>query len=171
MKKIAFSLVLLVLLGAGCLTNRSAAPEVELNNYDNAEFRFHFSYPPGLEIRERETKVRPTEYLGGPADLFLSVRDPNREEQPVTLAFFYAIPGLSIDDFRAHLTSDPTGGPVKSEETLSINQQSVEKIVNETPVGIDRVHYLLVGTDPLIVISVFLGEEENFAPLLESLRW
>jgi len=172
--------VLLVLVGAYAVMTQRAQdrtasvvpePSVELSEtYTDQGYGFGFNHPADFAVRERPEGKRAQQYLGMETSFFASLRDMEREEKPVSVAFFYAVPDLSVETFTQAVNDDESVGEVTSTESMTINGLEVTKVVNTTPLDIDKVHYLFIVDDTTIVTSVFLDEEEAFEPILQTLH-
>jgi len=144
-------------------------PVADTNVYQNDQYKFGFTYPKNLDVRVREDENRQTDYLGMPVDFFISLRDVEREEKPVTLAVFYASPTLSIDAFKTALeASDPASVKVTATEELSIGGLAMTKVTSTTAIELPKTHYLFDREGQTVIVSVILQEEANFAPVLET---
>jgi|GEM_PF-2044860 len=149
----------------------TAGEEAVSTEYRNEQYAFSFTHPSEMEVRIREEANRQTDYLGLPVDFFISLRDVEREAKPLNIAFFYAAPGLTVDAFKTALeASDPASVKVTSTEDVEINGLKMTKVINTTALGADKQHYLFDRNGQTVIISVFLTEEPNFEPVLQSLK-
>jgi hypothetical protein len=175
MKKLLIALTIVVLAGFGC----TKAPAAETGGpsadgswpYMNADYGFQMTLPPGVEMRQREEENRPMKYLGLDADFFASLRDVERESKATNLAFFYAMPTMSTEDFAKALEASDATGDVKvtSTEDVTINGIAMKKVTSTTEMGEDKVHYLFEAKDKTIVVSRFLNEEVAFEPIFATI--
>src|SRR3989339_1416758 len=100
MKRTILLVVCFALFGFGCM--RSSVPlqptsvQTGWNTYVNVDYRFSFDYPSGMEMRSRPSEQQATEYMDLPGKFFASLRDVTREDQPVSIAYFYAMDGKNF---------------------------------------------------------------------------
>lgn len=177
MKRFLATLAVISLVGFGCVGGESvptggAVATSTDTRYENAQYGFALDYPRNIEARVREEDTRQTKYLGLDADFFLSIRDVDREDKATTLAYFYAIPGMTTDLFTSALTASNAEGAitVKSVEDVEINGVMMKKVVSTTELGSDKTHYLFDGNGTPVVVSVFLEEQEAFEPIFQSIE-
>lgn len=176
MKRLLATLAVISLVGFGCVGGESvpvdgAEATSTGTRYENAQYDFALDYPVNIEARVREEEDRQTKYLGLDADFFLSIRDVDREDKATTLAYFYAIPGLTTDAFTSALTASNAEGAitVKSVEDVEINGVEMKQIVSTTEVGSDKTHYVFDGDGTPVVASVFLEEQEAFDAVFQTI--
>ncbi len=174
MKKLLIAAALLALVGFGCAkvpTAMSDAIPEGGKAYENAQYGISLALPKDVEMRQREDAVRTAKYLGLDVDFFASLRDTVREEKAVNLAFFYAVSKMSTDEFAKALEASGTNGAVKvkSTEDLTINGVAMKRITSTTEMGEDKVHYLFDAKDSTIIVSEFIGENEEFEPILGTI--
>lgn len=173
-KKIISLFILgLLFVGFGCQNNGASKVEVPRGwtTFESADYDFALSYPDNYEFRSRPIDQQDSSYVGLSGNFFASLRDIKREKDPVTLAAFYSFKGINVDDFSAALqVSDPDNITIKETSDLSQGGLAMKKIVNTTAMGVDKTHYLFLRDKNLIVVSVFLSEEENFAPVFATMR-
>ncbi len=174
MKKLLSSLALVALVGFGCASSAPAPTASSDAHYVNQEFGFTLDHSEAIEIRDREAENRADDYLGLTVDFFASVRNVTREEKPVSLAFFYAVPGLSVEEFTSALEASDPNGAVKviAEEDVDVTNGGVamKKITSTTQMGTDKIHYLWDHDGTTIIASVIIGEGTEFDPILATLK-
>lgn len=173
MHKLFATLALVSLVGFGCVVNEVPAPAASTTTmYVNQQYGFTLEHSQDVEAKDREEKNRATKYLGLDVDFFVSIRNMVRDEKPSSLAFAYAVPGLTVDAFTAALVaSDPTGAvAVTSVEDVTEGAVTMKKITSTTQVGSDKIHYLWDDRGTTIVFSVFIGEDVEFDPILATLK-
>ncbi len=174
MKKLLIAAALLALVGFGC-AKAPVATNVAVSeggkSYDNAQYGISLTLPRDVEMRQREDAVRKTKYLGLDVDFFASLRDLVRDAKPTNLAFLYAAPKLSVDDFEKALVASSENGAVKvkSTEDVTIGGIAMKKITSTTEMGEDKVHYLFDAKGSTIIVSEFIGENEEFEPILGTI--
>ncbi len=168
------ALCVLAVVGFGCVkdTPTVTAPSYEgWIAYENTDYGFALAYPTNLELRTRPAELQDTEYVGLPVKFFASLRDTTRSEKAENLAYFYAAEGVTLEAFTTALAaSDPGNIVVKETSDLSQGGLSMKKIISTTALGADKVHYLFWKDSTLVIISQFLGEDEAFAPVFETLK-
>ncbi len=165
--------VIAIGLAAAYALFRPSAPAPEPfagETYANEQYGFSFMYPADMEVRVREENVRQTTYLGQDADFFASLRDTVRDAKPTNIAYLYAVPGLTPERFKEALTASGPGIAVTSTEEVKTNGLILTKVVSTTEIGDDKIHYLFDRNGTMIVVSVFIGETEPFAPILQTFR-
>lgn len=140
------------------------------NDYTSDEYNFAFSYGNDFNAKTREEDNRDFEYLGEDVDFFLSFRDVVSDKKPVSIAFFYALPGGDLERFETMVNDSDKAGEVKRTESMDVNGIDVTKVVSSTAAGTDKTHYLFKRGDALIISSVFLNQEDSFEQILETLR-
>lgn len=140
------------------------------NDYSNDEYNFTFSYGNDFNAKTREEDNRDFEYLGEDVDFFLSFRDVVSDKKPVSIAFFYALPGGDMERFETMVNDSDKAGEVKRTESMDVNGIDVTKVISSTAAGTDKTHYLFKRGDVLIISSVFLNQEDSFEQVLETLR-
>jgi hypothetical protein len=170
MKRLLLGLALLTLVGAGC-----AAPAVkpaDTTTYANAQYGFAFEYPAKtMDVHVREDAIRKAKYLGLDADFFASVRDTVQDPKNLTtLAYLYAVPGLTVDAFKAALVKSATGITVKETTPHTVNGIQMTKIVSTTASGEDKTHELFTLNGQTIIIDEFLFQEKEFDAVLSTFR-
>lgn len=174
MKRAFIALALVALTGFGCSpapTNDQADTSTAAGPYENSQYGFAFTYPDNMEVHVRSDDTRQTEHVGIPVDFFASLRDTKREDKPVNLAYFYAAPNTTTEQFVAALEASDPAVKVKSQESVTINDIAMTKIVNSTAVGTDKTYYLFDGKDgSKVIVSVFLNEDQNFDPVLQTFK-
>jgi hypothetical protein len=124
-----------------------------------------------MEMKERALDQQDSTYAGLNSKFFASLRDTEREKNPTTLALFYAIKDVDYEKFNeALVASDPEFITIK--ETSDIDQGGIlmKKVVSTTAMEVDKTHYLFMGGDSLIVVSVVLNEEEVFRSVFETMQ-
>lgn len=175
MKRLAILIGALALMGAGC----ASAPEAafEGNAYENTEFHFAFDYPLDHDVHVRPTETRPRDYLGEERDFFLSLRDLEREGEnaPLSIAFFYSVPNMTAEDIKTAVIDSGISTEIKEESTQVLNGITFTKIVSDTQLSddeitVDKVHYLFGEGEDAILISIFIGEDDGFQPMLQTFR-
>lgn len=171
MKKILPTLALLALVGFGCAPAAPSPAASTDTHYANVEFGFAFDHSADVEVRDREEKNRPDDYLGLNVDFFASVRDMVRDESPTTLAYLYAASGLTAEAFVAALEASDASGAVKvtSTEDVTVGGASMKKVTSTTQVGTDKIHYLWDHNGKTIIFSVFIEEVPQFDPILATI--
>jgi hypothetical protein len=171
MKKLLAAIATIAVLGAGCpKAPEPAAPSEPTVLYENREFGFSFEHVQALEMAEREAARRPQTYLGFDTDFFAMLRDTVRAEKPQNVAAFHAVPKLLTEDFVEALRKSGTAtGEIKT-ETITVNRLTLTKVSNPTDFGTDKVHYLLDRKGKTVIISVYIGEDGPFDPVLKSLK-
>lgn len=176
MKKLLIAAALLALVGFGCAKGSAPAATVVpadfVNSYENSQFGISFAFPAGVEMRQREEENRAQKYVGIDVDFFASLRNVVRDEEATNLAFFYAAPKLSVDDFEKALVASNADGAiaVKSTEDVAVNGIAMKKITSTTEMGVDKVHYLFDAKDSTIIVSRFLYEEGEFEPIFATIE-
>lgn len=166
MKRLIALAAFIALAGAGC----AKAPAFDGTAYENAQYRFAFDYPANMDLRTRPDDVRQTQYAGIDVDFFASLRDTAKEAKPLNVAAFYAAPGLSADAFEERLEASGAGIEVTARAQEKHGKLSFTKVVSTTESGEAKTHYLLERDGHTVVISVFLSQEEAFAPVLGTFR-
>ena len=173
MKKLLAIAALLVLAGFGCAKAPAEDPTATFTEtYENAQYGFSLRHPENVEVRVREEENRKDTYVGKDADFFASIRDLKRvgETAPINLAYVYAMPHLTPAQFKQALLEANADSAVKELAPVQMNGITVQRMVNTTQMGEDKIHYLLERADgTLVVFSVFIGEEPNLKPLLNTL--
>jgi len=172
MNRLLAIIAILSVVGFGCITkSQDVPPESEAGGYENAQYGFSFSYPTNLEVREREEANRATKYLGFDADFFISLRDTVRDVKPTNIAWFYAAPNMTVEKFTAALEASNSDGAVKvkSVEDVTVNGFAMKKMTSSTEMGEDKVHYLFDHNGTLIIVSVFIAEEETWGGVLQTM--
>lgn len=173
MKRLLIALSIVVLAGFGCakapVTNGPSADGSW--PYVNNDYGLQMTLPTGVEVRTREAENRKSDYLGFDADHFASLRDTVRDEKATNLAYFYAVPKLSADDFAKALEASNATGAVKAKsiENVTINGIAMKKITSTTEMGEDKIHYLFEVKDSTIIVSQFIGEEAKFDPIFATI--
>lgn len=157
---------LFALAGAGC----AKAPAFEGTAYENAQYGFAFDYPTNMEVRTRPDDVRETQYLGIDVDFFASLRDTVKEAKPLNVAAFYASPGLTADMFVSALEASGPGIKVTSRTVEKRGKLSMTKVASTTEAGDEKAHYLFERGNDTVIVSVFLTQDEAFAPILDTFR-
>lgn len=175
MKKIIVVFFLLVIAGFGCQKFGGGSPRVHVPNgwttYSDTTYDFSISYPDNMELRQRSSEIQDSTYAGLQGKFFLSLRDIEREEKPVTIATFYAFKDISVEKFSESLqASDKENITIKEIVDITQGGIAMKKMTNTTAVGIDKVHYLFQDSENLIVIGVILLEETAFAPVFETMQ-
>lgn len=172
MKKFLVLFAALVLVGAGCAKPVPVDPGPGFvgTAYENREFGFAFDYPDYVGVNVRKDDARAFTYNGIPVDFFLSIRDVVRESVPENLAYVYAAQGLSQDAFVQSITDTDPNASVTSIQPVTFGDLEMVEIVNTTDIGDPKTHYLFDVNGTTIIISVFLGEEENIAPIMKTFR-
>jgi len=175
MKRTILLVVCFALFGFGCM--RSSVPlqltsvQTGWNTYVNVDYRFSFDYPSGMEMRSRPSEQQATEYMDLPGKFFASLRDVTREDQPVSIAYFYAMDGKTIDQFLEALkASDSQNVLIKETVDMEKGKIQMKKVVSTTALGVDKVHYLFVDGTTLVVISQFMNENVAFEPIIQTVR-
>lgn len=166
---------LLAITGFGCQKDNSSNTGVDIpsgwKNFESSDYGFSIAYPNNMEMRARAIEQQDSTYVGLQGNFFASLRDPEREEKPVSIAAFYAFKDLSVEKFIESLqASDPDNITIKETSDLSQGGLAMKKIVNTTALGTDKTHYVFSLNGNLIVISVFLEEDGNFAPLVSTMQ-
>ncbi len=174
MKKLLIAAALLALAGFGCAKAPAATSGTVPEGgraYENAQYGIALTLPKGVEMRQREDAVRQTKYLGLNVDFFASLRDLVHDAKPTNLAFFYAVPKLSTDDFAKALEASGANGAVKvkSTEDVTIGGIAMKKITSTTEMGEDKVHYLFDAKDSTVIVSEFIGQEKEFDPIFATI--
>ncbi len=174
MKRLLISLLFVpVLVGWGCTPKPPSAPPEKTATYTNSEYGFAFEYPvERMETRDRpqgENRLNP--YVGMDMDFFMSVRDitPKANGQAWNIVNFFAVKDLGVEAFVRALDGGP-GVDILSQETLTIGQVPMTKIVSTTPAGIDKHDYLFSSKGSRIIVSIALAEHGNFEPVLKTFR-
>lgn len=180
MKRFFLALSLVAVLGFGCpekkgeltVTNESATEnEAGSNVYSNSQYGFELTLPSTVEAKPRPEEEQATDYLGLPVQFFVSIRDLVRDEKTVlNLAYVYAVPDLTVDGLVEALEKSSAKVKVSARDVMDVNGVEVTKVVSSTEAGDDKTHYVFQGKDVTIVISVFLYQDEYFAPILASLK-
>ncbi len=172
MKKLIAIAALLALTGFGCAKPAEDPAAGFSETYRNEQYGFGFRHAPDINVRVREEENRKDAYVGKDADFFVSIRDVVREgeKEPLNLAYVYAIPNLTPAQFKqAFLESNPDSA-VTDLAPATFNGVTLQRMVNTTQMGEDKIHYLLPRADgTLIIFSVFIREEDNLKPILETL--
>ncbi|MFH1253251.1 MAG: hypothetical protein V1664_02865 [Candidatus Uhrbacteria bacterium] len=164
----------LLFVGFGCQKNNNQ-PKVDVPfgwiNFESADYGFAVSYPDNFELRSRPLEQQDSSYVGLPGNFFASLRDVKREQNSVTIAAFYAFKDVSVEKFSEALkASDPDNITIKETSDLSQGGLAIKKITSTTAMGTDKIHYVFLSGENLIVISVILDEGPNFEPLLATMR-
>ncbi len=167
MKKLLIALSIVVLAGFGCAKAPAETDGPSADGswpYINNDYGLQMTLPTGVEVRTREDENRKTEYLGLDADFFASLRNTVRESKATNLAYFYAVPKFSADNFAKALEASNATGAVKAKsiEDVTINGIAMKKITSTTEMGEDKIHYLFDAKDSTIIVSQFIGEEAEF---------
>ena len=172
MKKLLAVAALLALAGFGCAKPAEDPTAAFTQTYQNAQYGFSFRHPENVDVRVREDENRKDTYVGKDADFFISIRDLKRvgETAPINLAYVYAFPKMTPAQFKqAFLETNPDAA-VKDLAPVTLNGVSLQRMVNTTQIGDDKIHYLWEKADgTLVVFSVFSGEEPNLKPILQTL--
>lgn len=177
--KLFFVLAVIVIAAAGIYGYMSATNDTnngpeevdqELSNtYESPDYNFGFAYSNDYNANKRKEENRDFEYLGEDVDFFLSFRDMVSDKKPVSIAFFYALPGGDVEQFEQMINDSDKAGEVTAVNDLDIGDLGVKEVVSSTAAGIDKTHYVFEREGGLIVISVFLNQKEAFQPTLNSL--
>jgi hypothetical protein len=173
MKKFFTFLILgfLLVVGFGCQSNNGVKIPSGWITFKSSDYGFSLAYPDNMEMRGRSVERQSSSYIGLSGNFFASLRDVKRESKPVSLAVFYSFKDISTDKFIDSLkTSDPDNITIKETIDLSQGGLSIKKIINTTALGTDKVHYVFQNDGNLIVVSVFIGEENNFTPVLATMQ-
>lgn len=178
MKKLAIALSALALLGAGCQWGNPEPPFVG-TAYENSEYSFAFDYPETMDVRSREASVQPYDYLGMEVKFFASLRDLVKDNVPTNIAFLFAAPRLTADEFRQKLEASGAQD-IRGPETIQSNGLTIYKFTNSTAAGrdlegeeisaLEKYHYLFDRGDQTIIASIFIGEHILFEPVLTTFR-
>lgn len=170
MKKLLIVLSVLALVGAGCNWGNTK-PAFQGTAYENSEYSFAFDYPTTQDVHSRDVEIQPHDYLGLEVKFFASIRDLVKDNVPTNLAFLFASPRLSVDDFRQKLEASGAVG-IQDVETVKINDLTMYKFTNTTAYDAEimKYHYLFDRGDQTIIISVFVGEDELLEPTLATFR-
>lgn len=171
MKKLLAVASLLLFAGFGCASPGTPSPAAT-QTYANTEYGFSFAHPTNDEVRVREQENRADTYLGLPMDFFASLRDLHRagETTPINLAYLYAAKDMTVPQFKQALEASGENVAVKSVEDVTVNGVKLVKTTSTTDMGTDKVHYLLDCGGTMIVFSVFISENANFDPILQTLK-
>lgn len=173
MKRLLAALAILAVAGFGCVgAQDQVAVDPSATVYENAQYGFSFAYPSNLEVRQRPDADRQTQYLGVDADFFVSLRDTVKDSKPTNVAWFYAVPGMTVDTFTAALVASNASGAVqvKSTEDVTMNGLEMTKVTSTTEMGEDKTHYLVDRDGTLVIVSVFLLEEAAWDEVLATMR-
>lgn len=168
MKKLALALSALALVGAGCQWG-NVEPAFEGLAYENSEYSFAFDYPNTMDVRSREESVQPYQYLGLDVKFFASVRDMVKDTAPANVAFLFAAPRLTADEFYQKL-EESGAGDIQGPKAVKADGLTLHKFTNSTDFGLDKHHYLFDRGEETVIISVFIGEHELFEPLIPTFR-
>ena len=170
----------LLMIGAGCprfyeadTLSQTVKPDFEASLYTNVDYGFGFYYPSSMDVKPRPAEEWETDYLGLPADFFLSVRNNKQSEgERENLLFFYATKeSVALDQFLEALTSsDPASIQILETEEYTQGGLTLTKVISTTASGTDKIHYLFWQKDRLIILSDFLLQEENTTPLISTLH-
>lgn len=174
MKKLLAVGALLAFAGFGCAKPAPAPVAVVAFPvlYQNVQYGFSFRHAEDIDVRVREEQNRKDTYAGKDADFFISVRDLVREgeKEPLNLAFVYAFPHLTPAQFKQVFLEANPNAAVKDLAPVTLNGVAMQRMVNTTDMGTDKIHYLLERADgTLVVFSVFIQEEDNLKPILETI--
>jgi hypothetical protein len=174
MKRLLISLLLIpVLAGWGCAPKPPSAPPEKTAAYTNIEYGFAFDYPvERMEVRDRPNNdQRRSPYLGIDTDFFVSVRDlsPKAMGQAINIVNFHAANDLGVADFIRALDQEPDV-KIISEESVTMGEIPMTKVVSTTQAGIDKHHYLFSSKNSLVIVSISLTEHGNFEPVLQTFR-
>lgn len=173
MNKFLAVVALVALTGFGCAAKAPVASgPANTQTYENAEYGFSFMYPANDEVHVRDADLRADTYLGQKMDFFASLRDLHRtgETAAINLAFLYAAKGLTVAQFRQGLEESGKNVAVKGVVPVTINGIALTKVTSTTDIGVDKVHYLLERNGTTVVFSVFINENKNFDPILQTLK-
>lgn len=174
MKRLLISLCVLGLVGWGCPSPAPATPGEKVEAYTNAQYGFVFDYPvERMEVRDRpDDENRRSPYVGIDTDFFMSVRDltPKANGAFINIVNFHAVKDLEVAAFVRALDKEP-GVEIVSEESVTMGQGPMTKIVSTTQAGIDKYHYLFETKDSIVVISIALAEQSNFESVLQTFRF
>lgn len=172
MKKLFAIAALLALAGFGCTTPAAEDPTATFTEtYQNSQYGFSLRHAPDINFRVREEENRKDTYVGKEADFFLSIRDTVRvgETEPLNLAFVYAIPKLTLTQFKQAFLEENPNAAVTALAPVTMNGVELQRMVNTTDMGADKIHYLLERNGSLVIFSVFIQEEDNLKPILNTL--
>lgn len=173
MKKLLTILSILAVAGFGCAKGPVADGSSADGSwpYINNDYGLQMNLPTGVEVRSRQDGSPLTKYLGFDADHFASLRDTVRDAKATNLAYFYAVPKLSPDDFAKALEASNAAGAVKAKsiEDVTTNGIAMKKITSTTEMGEDKIHYLFDLKDKTIIVSQFIGEEKEFDPIFATI--
>jgi len=163
------------LVGAGCADSKASlqSSPSSAQTYENVDYGFVFDFSKGMEMKPRPQEQQATLFYGLPANFFASLRDLNRpdEKEIVSIAYFYVMENVSLDQFTSALTaSDPQNVRVLETTDLSSGGLNMKKIVSTTASGINKTNYLFWRETNAIVVSVMLEEEPVFDPILQTFR-
>lgn len=171
MKKLLAVAALLALAGFGCTKPAEDLTATFTETYQNSQYGFSLRHAPDINFRVREEENRKDTYVGKEADFFLSIRDLVREgeTEPLNLAYVYAIPGMISVQFKQAFLETSPDSAVTDLSSATFNGVALERMVNTTQMGEDKIHYLIERNGSLVIFSVFMREEENLKPILETL--
>lgn len=179
MKKIfrvlPFLFIALILTAFGCQKFGGGTPKIATPSgwslFTSSNYKISLAYPENMEVNDRAEAQQDSTYAGLQGKFFASLRETKREEQPTSIALFYAFADSDFDKFSASLVASDQGS-ITIKETTDVTQGGLEmkKIVSTTASGMDKTHYLFQSGGSLIVVSVVLGEEEVFAPVFATLQ-
>jgi hypothetical protein len=123
-----------------------------------------------MELKDRAQDQQDSTYANLSGKFFASLREVKREKEPTTLALFYAFKGVTPDQFSESLQASDQGNiTIKETSEVIKNGLTMKKVISTTAIGLDKTHYLFVYGEDLVVISVVLGEEEVFQPILDTM--
>lgn len=171
MNRIIAVMALLVLTGAGCHNlSTTYDPEFETTPYFNEEFGFAFDHTADYDINERAQEHRPFSYIGLDVDFFASLRNLVIASSPESVAYLYAAPGLTVEQFVNALEASDDLTEVVSSETTKTNDLQVTEVVSTTQAETNKSHFVFDRGGTLIIISKFLHTDEYVDPIVDTLR-